>query len=61
VGEIEAHRERERALLAAALTREQLQALADRLASLGLADVTLGEQRDGEALLGHVIEASRPG
>jgi SAM-dependent methyltransferase len=59
--EIEAHRERERALLAAALTREQLKAMTGCLASLGLTAVALSEQRDGEALLGHVIEASCPG
>ena len=57
--EVEAHRERERALLAAALDAEQMVALAARLASLGLVEITPGEQRDGADLIGHVIEARR--
>lgn len=59
--EVEAHRERQRALLAAALSGEQMAALVDRLEDFGLADVTLGEQRNGADLIGHVIEAKRPG
>ena len=55
--EIEAHRERQRALLAAALSAEQMAALAERLKSLGLSDVALGDQRDGSNLIGHVVEA----
>lgn len=58
--EIEAHRERERALLAAALSAEQLAALGDRLAELDLTDITRGEQRNGSDLIGHVIEARSP-
>ena len=58
--EVEAHRERERALLAAALSKAQMDAVAERLASLGLVDVRLSEQRDGDELIGHVIEARRP-
>jgi SAM-dependent methyltransferase len=58
--EVEAHRERERALLAAALSAEQMAALADRLSSLGLTDISRGEQRDSGDLIGHVIEARRP-
>ena len=58
--EVEAHRERERALLAAALSGEQMAALTQPLNDLGLADVTLGEQRDGDRLVGHVIEAAKP-
>ena len=57
--EVEAHRERQRALLAAALSGEQMAALADRLARLGMTDVARSEQRDGDDLLGHVIEARR--
>ena len=57
--EIEAHRERERALLAAALSAEQLTALAERLAELGLTEIRRGEQRNSGALIGHVIEARR--
>lgn len=58
--EIADHRERQRALIAAALSAEQMTALADRLAELGLTDITRGEQRAGGDLLGYVIEALRP-
>jgi len=58
--EIEAHRERERALLGAALSTDEMTDVADRLGDLGLSRITLGEQRDGEDLIGHVIEAARP-
>jgi len=58
--EIEAHRERQCALLAAARSADQMAALSQQLESLGLTGVALGEQRNGEALIGHVIEASRP-
>lgn len=57
--EIQAHRQRQRALLAAALSAEQIAALAERLTCLGLADIAIGEQRDGSDLIGHVIEARR--
>jgi SAM-dependent methyltransferase len=57
--EIDAHRERQRALLAAALSARQMVALAKRLGSLGMTDVKLGEQRDGVRLIGHVIEAHK--
>ena len=57
--EVEAHRQRQRALLAAALSTEQIAALAERLTSLGLTQVTIGEQRDGGDFIGHVIEARR--
>ena len=57
--EVEAHRERERALLAAALSNAQMGALADRLEALGLADIARGEQRNGDDLIGHIIEARR--
>lgn len=58
--EIADHRERQRSLLAAALSDEQMRALADRLAELGLADVTRDEQRDGGDLIGYLIDARRP-
>lgn len=58
--EVEAHRERERALLAAALSRDELAELAEQLDELGLIGLTVGEQRDGDQLIGHVIEARRP-
>lgn len=58
--EITDHRERQRALLAAALSAEQLGALAKRLAALGLSDITRGEQRDDGDLIGHIIAARRP-
>jgi SAM-dependent methyltransferase len=55
--EIEAHRERERALLGAALSRDEMNDLADRLRDLGVSSISFGEQRDGADLIGHVIEA----
>jgi len=58
--EVEAHRERQRALLAAAMSAAQMTALGKRLESLGLTGVTHGEQRNGEALIGHLIAASKP-
>jgi len=57
--EIAAHRERQRALLAAAQSAEQVAAIAERLRGLGLIDVALGDQRDGAELVGHIIEARR--
>lgn len=57
--EISAHRERQQALIAATLTAKQLAAVAKRLEKLGLTAVTLGEQRDGARLIGHVVEARR--
>ena len=59
--EIEAHRQRERALLAAARSVEDMDALAERLNELGMADIALDDQRDEGALIGHVIEAQKPG
>ena len=58
--EVDAHRTRQRALLAAARSARQMAALAGKLEGLGLTDVTLGEQRDGDRLIGHVIEARKP-
>jgi SAM-dependent methyltransferase len=58
--EVEAHRTRERALLEAARSREQMAALARQLESLGLAGIERGEQRNGADLIGHVIEARLP-
>ena len=57
--EISAHRNRQAALLAAALTAAQLAALGGRLEALGLTAITLGEQRDGADLIGWTIEAAR--
>ena len=59
--EIEAHRERERALLEAALSAEQVAAIREGLQQLGLTHVACAEQSDGDDLLGHIIEATRPG
>lgn len=56
-GEITAHRERQQALLAAAMSAKQVAALGTRLEKLGLTDVRQGEQRDGLDLVGHVIES----
>lgn len=58
--EIAAHCGRQRALITAALTRDQLEAIGTALESLGLTDVTLGEQRDGSDLIGHIVEGRRP-
>lgn len=58
--EIEAHRERQRALLAAARTDDQMAAIAAGLGGLGLTDIARAEQRDGGDLIGHVIDATRP-
>ena len=57
--EIVAHRERQVALLASAQTVDGMAALTDRLERLGMAGVTRGEQRDGDDLIGHTIEATR--
>ena len=58
--EAEAHRERERALLDAAQSGEEMAALAERLETLGLVEITRGQQRNGADLIGHVIEGRRP-
>jgi SAM-dependent methyltransferase len=58
--EVEAHRERERALLAAAQSESQMAALEDRLQHLGLQEVARGEQRNGAHLIGHVIAGRLP-
>ena len=58
--EIAAHRTRQRALIAAALSAKQVAALAKRLEKLGLARVAVAEQRDDGALIGHVLEAGKP-
>ena len=57
--EVEAHRERQRALLGAALSADQMAALAERLKSLNLVDITRTEQRNGGDLIGHVIEGMK--
>ena len=60
VSEVTAHRDRQAALLAAARTKGQMTAIGAALATLGVTDITHGEQRDGADLIGHVIEARRP-
>lgn len=60
VAEIAAHRDRQAALLAAARTGAQMAAIAADLERLGLTNVTRGEQRDGDDLIGHLVEARRP-
>lgn len=57
--EIAAHRERQRALLAAAQSVDEVAAIAERLLGLGLTDVIRSDQSDGADLVGHVIEARR--
>ena len=57
--EINAHRDRQAALLLAARSTEQMAALGEQLHALGLATIVQGEQRDGADLIGHTIEARR--
>ena len=57
--EITAHRDRQAALLSAALSTNQMAELGTMLAVLGLTAIAHGEQRDGADLIGHVIEATR--
>jgi SAM-dependent methyltransferase len=57
--EITAHRDRQMALLDAALSAVQAKELAGTLEGLGMTAVALGEQRDGDDLIGHVIEATK--
>lgn len=59
--EVDAHRARSVAMVDAAISRDRAAEIAGRLGEHGLAGVTFGDQRDGEALLGYVIEAARPG
>lgn len=57
--EITAHRDRQAALLAAACSTAALVELGMKLATRGMTAITLGEQRDGADLIGHIIEARR--
>lgn len=57
--EITAHRDRQAALLSAALSTNQMAELGTMLAAQGLTAIAHGEQRDGADLIGHVIEATR--
>ncbi|MEO7815283.1 MAG: hypothetical protein ABIR87_07540, partial [Sphingomicrobium sp.] len=59
-GEIRAHRDRQSALLAAAQSLGDMRHLAERLATLGMTEVSHAEQRDGVDLIGHVVEARHP-
>jgi hypothetical protein len=47
-------------LVAAAQTSEQITALEERLRRAGLTAVEVGEQRDGDDLLGHLVEGRMP-
>ena len=57
--EITAHRDRQAALLSAALSTKQMAELGTMLAAQGLTAIAHAEQRDGDDLIGHVIEATR--
>ena len=57
--EITAHRDRQAALLSAALSTNQMAELGTMLAAQDLTAIAHGEQRDGDDLIGHVIEATR--
>ena len=52
------HRERQRALVRAAVARDEVEGFAARLAGAGFSDIGLGEQRREEALLAHVLEGT---
>jgi len=54
------HRERQRALVSAAVSREGAADLAAILVNAGFTDVWVGEQRREEALLAHVLEGTAP-
>jgi SAM-dependent methyltransferase len=58
--EVADHRERQRALLAAARSGAQMAELADHLQDLGFIAIGRSEQRDDDDLIGHVIEALAP-
>lgn len=53
------HRDRQRALLSAAVSIDQVSEYCARLESGGFSQVSISEQRRGEELLAHVIEARR--
>lgn len=59
-GEVRDHRARQRALVRAALSRDKVEAFAARLAEDGLTNISVGEQRRGDELLAHVLEAHTP-
>jgi hypothetical protein len=58
--EIRCHRDRQQALLDAAMTPDDLQKAATILSDCGLADVTIQPLVADGRLLAHVIEARRP-
>lgn len=58
--QVQDHRERQRALVQAAVAREDVEGFAARLAKAGFRDVGLGEQRRESALLAHVLEGIAP-
>jgi SAM-dependent methyltransferase len=53
--EVEAHRLRQRALVAAAVSRQELKKIASDLERLGLESVETSEARAGDRLLGYII------
>jgi SAM-dependent methyltransferase len=59
VEEIAAHRDRQAALLQAARTSTQMKDIGAALETLGLVAIGYSEQRDGDDLIGHVVEARR--
>lgn len=58
--QVQDHRERQRALVAAAVAREQAQAFAATLTKGGFKNVEVGEQRRDDNLLAHVLEGTAP-
>lgn len=58
--EINAHRERQLALVRVAMTAGAVADLTDRLLQLGWLDVRWTEQRSGEKLIGYTVEGRKP-
>ena len=58
--QVQDHRERQRALVRAAVARDEVEGFAACLAEAGFTDVGLDEQRREGALFAHVLEATAP-
>jgi hypothetical protein len=58
--QVQDHRERQRALVNAAVTRKQAEEFAAELAKRSFADVSVSEQRRDGELLAHVLEGTAP-
>jgi SAM-dependent methyltransferase len=58
--EIDAHRQRQIALVEAAVSSARMKEIAGQLGELGMTDAACTDQRAGVELLGYVIEATQP-